>query len=77
LDVRSEIEADAAAFPGGPDGTHLSQEVATCEAIVVLARALLIAQMLELQFDANGRAMAEAPDALKDSEYDQGKHIES
>jgi hypothetical protein len=75
-EVDSEVTATQTAFPNGPDHTHLVQEIATCEAIVAIARAMLSAQMLQLRFTADGRAVAQAPDALRNSEYDQGSHDE-
>jgi len=76
IEVSSVVAASQAAFPKGPDDTHLVQEIATCEAIIAVARAMLSAQMLQLRFTTDGRAVAHAPSVLRGSEYDQGSHDE-
>lgn len=76
MEAESSIASAPTAFPKGPDDLQLLQEVAMCESILANARALLGAQMLELDFTAGGRAQAKAPKALKGSEYDQGFHRE-
>jgi hypothetical protein len=76
LAVNSVILTTPTAFPNGPDSTNLTQEAATCEAIIASSRGMLSAQMLQLSFTVAGRAVAQAPASLADSEYDQGTYHE-
>ncbi|MCP3463082.1 hypothetical protein [Bradyrhizobium sp. CCGUVB23] len=76
LEIRSEMRANASAFPKGPDNTQLAQEEAICAAIIANARALLSAQLLQLDFTVSGCALARPPEALAGGEYDQGAYDE-
>jgi hypothetical protein len=76
IEAESARGANKSAFPKGPDDLHLVQEIAVCEAIIGNARALLCAQMLQLEFSSSGRALARVPEALRGGEYDRGSEDE-
>lgn len=76
IELRSAAAASKDSYPSGPDDWELTQESATCEAIIANAKAMLSFHMLQLHFTTDGRATARAPKALRGSEHDMGLHRE-
>jgi hypothetical protein len=76
LELESEVAESGTAFPKGPDYCNLAEEIAVCESIKASVRVLLAGHLLELDFNSNNRAVARAPSALKNTQFDRGSHQE-
>jgi hypothetical protein len=75
-EVEQHIENGPGVFPKGNDDLFYAVELAQCDHLLASARALLVNHVLELSFDADGRALASTPSAISEEGFKDEIHKE-